>query len=151
MTGRISAAWINGMGILLPILHIVIAVVSTRGQGTVTEAQNKLIIARHRARLFRRPIHPNAPGQTFSIKASADHLPTKFYQIVGTTLVGQISSHHIHAVAFRYGRGIQHYAGITLEQTVALPRQGLHAHIPAKTVDKGRTYLLFFLKTKSPG
>src|SRR5690554_182491 len=121
MTGRITAAWINGMGILLPILHIVIAVVSTRGQGTVTEAQNKLIIARNPSRLFRGPIHPNAPRQSFRIKASGDHLPTNFYQIVGTALGRQKRSDHIHAVAFRYGRGIQHYAGISLEQTVALP------------------------------
>ena len=148
---RIACLRVYGVGILLSVLIVEVAVVAAGGHCDIAYADYILDSLIGVERIIRWLVDSDAPWLQFLAVAVYHDLSTYLYHEVLNALFLEESRYHIGAISLGYGRAVEHRLRILLDDVTILQGNGVESHDGTQAVDGLSGRRVTGLETESPG
>ena len=143
---------IYGMGVLLAVAVVVVAVVAAGGQCPFVQLQDGLQLLVGRERVIYRLIDADAPGALLRVDTLDYHLAANVNHQVIDAMRLQHAGHLVHGEPLGYGATVQHDAWVVFHHLIL----GIEAYLPVahqlpQAIHLHRVGEVAFLKPEAPG
>ena len=147
----VASLGVDGMGILLAVLIVEVAIVAAGCHGYIRDIEHRLQFLVGVQRVFGRFVHADAPRLLFLVDTLGDYLASYLYHIVVDAFLAQQSCHYVTTVSLGYGRAVEHDARILFQYVIVGGELHLLvAYCLSQVVDDLFVGFHTFLETESP-